>query len=144
MFDAYNPYNMPYNAQNLPQQQPFSPFGVNLPPAQQRPVPAPVTPQQTGPDWLQVPDIKQVEQVQVQPGGKAWVMVQNEPVFALRVADQMGLVTTSYYRFEKIDPAAMAAPAPAADYVTREEFNRFIESLRAPIAEPVEKEEKKK
>ena len=92
---------------------------------------------QSGPDWLQVPTVKHVEQVSVQPGGKAWVMVQNEPVFALRVADQMGLVTTDYYRFEKIDPAVSA---PAQDYVTRAEFEQFVDSLKP--AEPKKEEAK--
>ena len=53
-------------------------------------------------------------------------MVQNEPIFALRTADNMGLVTTDYYRFEKVDPGAAA---PAADYVTRAEFEKFVASL---------------
>ena len=65
--------------------------------------------------------------MQVPSGGKAWVMVQNEPVFALRTADNMGLVTTDYYRFEKIDPAASA---PASDYITRAEFDQFVASLK--------------
>lgn len=121
------------------QQSPFQPTGMNLHQPQQQ-----AATQQTGPDWIPVTDIKQVEQVQVVPGGKAWVMLQNEPVFALRVADQMGLVTTSYYRFEKIDPEAVSAPAQSSEYVTRAEFQQFINSLRAPIAEPqaaqVEKE----
>lgn len=121
------------------QQSPFQPMGMNLPQPQQQ-----AATQQAGPDWIPVTDIKQVEQVQVAPGGKAWVMLQNEPVFALRVADQMGLVTTSYYRFEKIDPAAVSAPASSQDFVTRAEFQQFVASLRAPIAEPqvapVEKE----
>ena len=117
MFEQYSPYGY-----MMPQFSQFSQFG----PATQN---VPQRPQQSGPDWMQVPTVKQVEQIQVQPGGKAWVMVQNEPVFALRVADQMGLVTTSYYRFEKYDPEASA---PAPDYVTRAEFERFVQSLSAP------------
>ena len=125
-----NPYS-PYGYQapspfgNQPGQgqinQPF------LPQAQQMQQPQA---QSGGPDWIQVPTIKQVEQVQVPTGGKAWVMVQNEPVFALRTADNMGLVTTDYYRFEKIDPAVTSA-APAADYITRAEFDQFVASLKA-------------
>lgn len=38
--------------------------------------------------------IQQVEQVQVQPGQRKMVLVQNEPVIASRSADNMGLVTT--------------------------------------------------
>ena len=42
---------------------------------------------QSGPEWIMAPSVKQVEQVSVQPGQKAWIMVQNAPVFALRTAD---------------------------------------------------------
>lgn len=139
MYSPYNPYQYLYPGQQMqqPQFQPQSMSAFAAP--QNQPTAAPQ--QQAGPDWVQVPEIKQVEQVQVSPGSKAWVMVQNQPVFALRVADQMGLVNTSYYRFEKIDPAAMTAPADRPEYVTREEFDRFVASLRAPIAEaPAEKE----
>lgn len=136
MFGNYGPYGFsgpfggPFNSPMAPQSAQQGLFGQPMP----QPTPAPAV-QQTGPDWVPVTDIKQVEQVQVAPGGKAWVMLQNEPIFALRVADQMGLVTTSYYRFEKIDPAAMSAPATSQEFVTRAEFQRFVESLRAPIAE---------
>lgn len=121
----YNPYAYQMLAQNG-LQGPFMQTSMN------QAAPAP-QPQQSGPDWLQVPNIKQVEQVSVQPGGKAWVMVQNEPVFALKVADQMGLVTTSYYRFEKYDPeAAVAASSPT--YITRDELEQrlaaFADSLK--------------
>lgn len=84
-------------------------------------------PQQSGPDWIQVQSIKQVDQVSVQPGGKAWIMVQNEPIFALRVADQMGLATTTYYKFERYDPES--APAEKPEFVTRREFEEFVKSL---------------
>lgn len=90
-------------------------------------------PAQSGPDWIMAPTIKDVDHVNVSPGGKAWVMVQNEPIFALRSADQMGLVTTSYYRFEKYDPAAQPTEA-APNYITREELEQrlsaFEESLK--------------
>lgn len=82
--------------------------------------------QQNGPGWIMAGSIKQVEQVSVQPGQKAWVMVQNEPVFALRTADQMGLVTTDYYRFERIDPAAAE---PEKNYITREELEQRLTAL---------------
>lgn len=96
-------------------------------------------PQQTGPDWIQVPTAQQVEQVSVQPGGKAWVMVQNDPVFALRVADNMGLVTTDYYRFEKIDPSAATAAqqgvGPAGDYITRDEAEKLLNERLSAFAD---------
>lgn len=75
-------------------------------------------------DWIMVQNINQVEQVTVQPNTKAWVMVQNEPVFALRTADSMGLVNTEYYKFEKFDKNTATS-----DYVTRQELNSAIESI---------------
>ena len=83
---------------------------------------------QSGPEWIMAPSVKQVEQVSVQPGQKAWIMVQNAPVFALRTADNMGLVTTDYYKFEKFTPGETAEPAN--DYITRKEFNEFVASLK--------------
>lgn len=97
-------------------------------------------PQPAGdPGWVMVQNIQQVEQVSIQPGQKAWIMVQNDQVFALRVADQMGLTTTDYYRFEKFDPKSVAT-APAPEYVTRQEFQQFVESLRVPEPAPTKKE----
>lgn len=96
-------------------------------------------PAQTGPDWIQVATAQQVEQVSVQPGGRAWVMVQNEPVFALRVADNMGLVTTDYYRFEKIDQNAASGanngPSAAGNGMTREEVNSLISERLSEFAD---------
>ena len=121
--NPYSPYGyMPPMSGPGAQQSSFQAPGMSQP----FQTPQPAQAQQSGPDWVQVPTVQQVEQVQVQPGGKAWVMVQNEPIFALRTADNMGLVTTDYYRFEKVDPGAAA---PAADYVTRAEFEKFVASL---------------
>lgn len=80
-----------------------------------------------GPDWIYVPDIEQVDSVQVIPGRKAWIMVQNEPVFALRSADGMGLVTTDLYRFEKLE----AKPKPA--FVTIDQLNDAISKLKGEL-----------
>lgn len=121
-----SPYQYPapssFGAQNMMQPQP-----------QQKPA------QQTGPDWIQVATAQQVEQVNVQPGGKAWVMVQNAPVFALRVADNMGLVTTDYYRFEKIDQNAATGDTGSAQNagngMTREEVDALISERLSAFAD---------
>lgn len=88
---------------------------------------------QNGPGWIMAQTVKQVEQVSVQPGQKAWIMVQNEPVFALRAADNMGLITTDYYHFEKFDPSASPAE-PGPVYVTVEQLEdrlaAFADSLK--------------
>lgn len=127
MYNPYNPYEYLYPGQQMAQQQPFQPQAMNLP----RPV---QTPQNGAPVVLQVATIKQVEQAQVQPGGKALVLVANEPVIAMRTADNMGITATDYYHIERFDPEAQAAPA-ASEFVTRAEFQQFVNSLRAPIAE---------
>lgn len=75
--------------------------------------------------WMYVPTVKDVQNVQIQPGQKVWVMVQNECVFALRSADNMGIISTDFYKFEKIENTEQSA-----DYVTRKEFEEFIKSLR--------------
>lgn len=129
MFGAnpYNPYGYPipspvygpqmgYPSPSMPQPAP----GVNMP--QNAP--------QNGMEVVPVPTIQQVEQVGLQPGQRKLIMVQNEPIVASRSADNMGLITTEYYRLEKFVPGAVAVPQ-AADYITRQEFNAFVESLRA-------------
>lgn len=143
MYNPYNPYAYLYPNQQMiqqpvfpAQQGPFSSQGVT---AQQSQQTAPVS----APAVLQVATIKQVEQAPVQPGGKALVLVANEPVIAMRTADNMGLTTTDYYHIERFDPEAQAA-APVGDYVTRAEFMQFVESLKAQTPAPVEKEAGKK
>lgn len=95
--------------------------------------------QQTGPDWIRVATAQQVEQVSVQPGCKAWVMVENMPVFALRVADNMGLVTTDFYRFEKIDQnvatGASSGTSAAVGGMTREEVDALISERLSAFAD---------
>lgn len=91
----------------------------------------------SGMEVVPVPSIQQVEQVQVQPGQRKMVLVQNEPVIASRSADNMGLVTTDYYRLEKFVPGASVAHQ-TGDYITRQEFNAFVESLKGGKKEGAE------
>lgn len=93
----------------------------------------------TGPELVTVQTVGQVEQVGLQPGQRKIVMVQNEPVIAARSADNMGLVSTEYYHLEKFDPT-VSASAPAAEYITRKEFNEFVESLK-PTKKATKKED---
>jgi hypothetical protein len=71
---------------------------------------------QSGMEVVPVPTIQQV------------VMVQNEPVIAARYADNMGLVTTEFYRLEKYDPHAVQGEP--VEYVTRKEFEEFVAGLK--------------
>lgn len=146
VYNPYNPYGylFPQNAQ----QQPFMP---GMQQSIQQPMQSPMQAQQqanSSPVVMQVPSIKQVEQAPVQPGGKALVLVANEPVIAMRTADNMGLTTTDYYHIEKFDPDA-AAPVPSGDFVPRAEFNQTIQTLAQQIQQlqnpaPAEKEAVKK
>ena len=119
MYEAYNPYGYQFpGQQSVPMQ--YAPVGINR---------QPQPPQQNGmPVVLQVSTIKQVEQAPVQPGGKVLVLVANEPVIAMRSADNMGLTTTDYYHIERFDPDASGA-VPTGDFVTRAEFQQAIQSL---------------
>lgn len=114
----YNPYN-PYSYTQFGQQN--MTFPQNYMQNQQM--------NMQGMEVVPVPTIQQVEQVGLQPGQRKMVMVQNEPVIAARYADNMGHVTTEYYRLEKFVPGASAA-SQTDDYVTRKEFNTFVESLK--------------
>lgn len=100
---------------------------------QNAPQTAPQQPQNASPAVMQVSTTKQVEQVQVQPGGKALVLVANEPVIAMRMADNMGLTTTDYYHIEKFDPDAAPAAAATGDFVPREEFDKAVNTLANAI-----------
>lgn len=57
-------------------------------------------------DWIRVPNIQDIDQVTVQPGQTAWVLAQNTNVFAVRSADQMGIINTRYFQFAEFDPRA--------------------------------------
>lgn len=87
--------------------------------------------QQTGPDWIRVPSVQNVEQVSVQPGQTVWIMVQSAPVFAVREADKVGLTSTEFYRFEKFDPAAMQPVQQADTGISPEAFEALSKRLEA-------------
>lgn len=91
--------------------------------------PQPQQMQQCGPDWIRVPNMQQVEQVNVQPGQTAWIMVQSAPVFAVREADKVGLTTTDYYRFEKFDPSV--TQQPQATVVSPSEIEQLMARVQA-------------
>lgn len=81
-----------------------------------------------------VQTIQQVEQVGLQPGQRKMVMVQNDAVVALRVADPVsGIVDTKYYNLVEFDPRMMQAQP--ANYVTAEQLearlSALVDSLRS-------------
>lgn len=92
-------------------------------------------------DVSTVQSVQQIEQVQVQPGTRRLIMAQNEPVIAMRVADNIGLITTDYYRLEKFVPEYLQPPQPATvqqgngqKYVTEDQ----LEAMEARITATIE------
>ena len=130
-YSPYNPYQHLF-PQNMTQQT-----GQFMQGAQTQ-----ATQHQPDINVVQVSTIKQVEQAPVAPGSRVLVLVSNEPVIAMRSADNMGIASTDYYKIEKIDPSATAAKEN--DYVTRQEFQKFVESLSAAQNAPEAKEGKTK
>lgn len=114
MYNQFQPYGYPqYGQQPMSMQQ-------NAYMQQQAATPAmEVVPVQT---------IQQVEQVGLQPGQRKMVMVQNDAVVALRVADPVsGLVDTKYYNLVEFDPRMMQAQS--ANYVTAEQLESRLSAL---------------
>lgn len=85
---------------NIYNQPPFGGYGqqINAQPAQQIGGQNPFT---------MVPTIADVEKVVAQPGETKWIMVQNDPVLAVKTANTMGYASSEYYRLTKFDPAAV-------------------------------------
>lgn len=92
-----------------------------------------------------VQTIQQVEQIGLQPGQRKMVMVQNDAVVALRVADPVsGLVDTKYYNLVEFDPHAVQAQTAPVNYVTveqlEERLSEFADSLKPARAKKDAKE----
>lgn len=130
MYNQFTPYGYPYGSQTS-QNTLYTPQWGNVPTMQNGPQ------TQGGMEVVPVQTIQQVEQVGLQPGQRKMVMVQNEPVIAARSADNMGLVTTEYYRLEKFTPGISTTPQ-TGDFVTRQEFNAFVDSLKSGKKEGAE------
>lgn len=92
----------------------------------QTPVPA-IQPPQSGPAFLQVGTVKEFDSVTIQPGRQALIMAQNDPYIAFKNADNMGQVTTNYYKLEPVTVEQINGPAP--EYVTKQEFQQTIQQL---------------
>lgn len=128
MFDYNNPWGMygigsNYGAMGGFNSQPMN-LTSNMQNAPQQAQSAPQSTSHSNMDWIRVNTMEDVERVTVQPNSKAWIMLANEPVFVLKTADGMGLTTTDAYRFEKV------SGDKKPEYVTREEFNNLINSIK--------------
>lgn len=102
------------------------PYGYPMMGTNPNPTPTPPIMQNSNMDWIRVNTMADVQNVSVQPGQKAWIMLASDPIFVLKTADNMGITTSEAYRFEKIDNARSTP-----QYVTREEFDEFVKSITA-------------
>lgn len=77
-----------------------------------------------------VPTLEHVEQVQMAPGERKIVLVQNNPNFlAIRVANAAGFVTTEYRESRVINPKAQAEQKTQEPYATAAE----VETMRGEL-----------
>ncbi len=120
--NPYMPYTTPYSPYTGMQNQQgnFTKTMANQPIQP----PSPVT---SNVDWIRVNNIVDIQNVSVQPGQKAWIMLTNEPVFAVKTANDMGLTTTQVFRFEPY----MEEPKEPVAYATKEDFEMLKNEIEA-------------
>ena len=97
----------------------------------QPPQVSPYRQQQTNMDWIRVPNLQDIDQVTVQPGQTAWVMAQNTNVFAVRSADQMGIINTRYFQFSEFDPRGADQQKQAEWELKQSNFEQRLARLEA-------------
>ena len=134
-----NPYQSPYQApvpdQLVQFRQPYQPFQQ---PAQQV-MPQMQPPQQqqmVGQSIIWVQNEQEAYNYLVAPNSAAALWDSNNPVVYLKQADASGKPTMKIYDLvERTTHRPQAAPQPAAEYVTRQEFAALqarIDALTAP------------
>ena len=132
------PYQNPYFPQYQPQFQ--TQYGISpqdrLAQMQQQlnnQMQAPIQqPTMQNVNWIPVSGYQGAKDHIVQPNTTAWMMDNNEPVFYVKSADNLGTTTFKAYRFEEISEPGQTVSTPQIDmskYVQRDEF----ESLKAQI-----------
>lgn len=130
-FNPYAPYPMQSGMPTTMPTQPVMPTQPGPYPTFQQPMLA--APQGQEFDWIRVNTLDDVKNVSVPPGKKAWIMLQNDPIFVVKAANDMGLATTQAFRFEPYNPQ-QAAPAQqqTAEYAPMsviEQMQRRIDDL---------------
>lgn len=83
-------------------------------------------------NWIQVAGIDGARNQIVQPGTTAWMMDNNAPYFYVKSVDGVGSVTFKAFEFHEVQANN---PQPVAEnmdakYVTREEFNKLLDTLK--------------
>lgn len=125
MYTTINPYSFQFMApQNMAQSQYMAP-GISTPGGQFMPQ------QEAQITVAQVPTIDQVERVQMLPGERKIVLVQNDPNFlAIRVADNAGFVSTEYRTSQVIDPKTMNQQVQYAPVQAVVELKSEVDELK--------------
>lgn len=54
-------------------------------------------------NWIRVNNVEEVKSYYVKPEEQVWFMFQEEPIFAVRTCDNVGLANTQYFKFEQFD-----------------------------------------
>lgn len=112
----------PYNFQFVPQQPQYM---------QQ---PQVMQPQEAQITVAQVPTVDQVERVQMLPGERKIVLVQNDPNFlAIRVANNAGFVSTEYRTSQIIDPKNMQQQVQYAPVQAVIDLKNEVDKLKEMI-----------
>lgn len=112
MYDPYTGKPLPPQGYNWQSTQP-------LPQAQ---------PEQKDP-WIMVPTLSDVDKVAVERGETKWIMVQSDPIFAVKTANAMGYAPAEYYRFEQVDPVSLTTQSAVSDVqpLTREDVEKIVD-----------------
>lgn len=84
---------------------------------------------------IQLPTVSDVEKFQPQRGTTMVVMAQDKPVFALKSADRMGVVNSSWYKYEAYNPEQ-----DRPQYITRQELedvlSKFAQNMVTTAKKP--------
>ena len=85
--------------------------------------------------WIQVNGIAGAKEHIVQPNQTAWLMDNNDSVFFVKSADNLGVTSLKCYKFFEIDPQTTQT-TQGNDYVSMKDFNALqsrISQLEAYI-----------
>ena len=126
----YNPYMIGMAPQMASNPQ-FNQMGYNYQPQQMQAV----QPNPTASIMVaQVPTVEHVEQVQMNPGDRKIVLVQNNPDFiAIRVADNAGFVSTEYRMSHVVDPKTLQAQPQYAPVQAVLELKNEIDEIKKSL-----------
>ena len=122
----------PYTGKPIPQR---TGYGWNWDSPEAYMQPTQQTPQEPPTPWTMVPCLADVDKVNVQPGETKWIMVQSDPIFAVKTANAMGYAPAEYYRFEQVDPVSLTTQPAVSDIqpLTREDVEKIVDDKAAQL-----------